>query len=277
MQDSKSVLGFNCKKRIEQLNFFDWLWLVLWNGFELVRNVIQWDLNSFFFSKNLQKSPSGWGLCPQAPIAVGGWGLCPQTPVSDTFEYTSLLNTSSKLDFYTFQQLGFALYLYQNPGKVPSGYGFRSSILRYLCPTKNFWWRHCVWFVVRAPPPIKNPGYAYGMSLYSTVALMNVTGTGKLSRMKSLTISCALVSLASTSTFSCLVLQPCILQNTAICRIHACNSGYQRATKILLRRRRLLQSKVRILLFEKCLDWVACWANCWCHSAGGRWPVEYWR
>ena len=112
----------------------------------------------YFFSKNLQKSPSGWGLCPQTPIAIGSCGLCPQTPVSDTFEYTSLLNTSSKLDFYTFQQLVFALSLYQNPGKVPSGYGFRSSILRYLCPTKNyffenFWWRHCVWFVVWAPPP----------------------------------------------------------------------------------------------------------------------------
>ena len=25
MQDSKRVLGFNCKSRIEQLNFFDWL------------------------------------------------------------------------------------------------------------------------------------------------------------------------------------------------------------------------------------------------------------
>ena len=100
-----------------------------------MRDVIQWDLNSFF-SKNLQKSPSGWGLCPQTPIAIGGWGLCPQTPVSDTFEYTSLLNTSSKLDFYTFQQLVFALSLHQNSGKVPSGYGFRSSILRYLCPQK---------------------------------------------------------------------------------------------------------------------------------------------
>ena len=92
MQDSKRVLGFNCKKRIEQLHFFDWLWnvknLVLWNGSKLVQNVIQWDLNSFF-SKNSQKSPSGWGLFPQ-------------TPVYDTFTYTSLLNTSSKLDFYTF-------------------------------------------------------------------------------------------------------------------------------------------------------------------------------
>ena len=105
MQDSKRVMGFNCKKSIELLNFFDRLWnvknLVLWKGSELVQNVIQWDLNSFFFQK-LTKIASGWGQSPQTPIATGGWGLCPQTPVCDTFEYTSLLNTSSKLDFYTF-------------------------------------------------------------------------------------------------------------------------------------------------------------------------------
>ena len=110
MQDSKRVLGFNCKWRIEQLNFFDWLWnvknLVLWNGSELVRNVIQWDLNSFF-SQKLTKITQRLGALPQTPIAIGGWGLCPQTSVSDTFENTSLLNTSSKLDFYTFQQLVF--------------------------------------------------------------------------------------------------------------------------------------------------------------------------
>ena len=55
MQDFKRGLGLNCKIRIEQLNFFDWLWsvenLVLWNDFELVRNMIQSDLNSFFFEK----------------------------------------------------------------------------------------------------------------------------------------------------------------------------------------------------------------------------------
>ena len=44
---------------------------------------------------------------------------------------------------------------------MPSDYGFKSSILRYLCPTKkyffeNFWWRHCVWFVVWAPPNQKS-------------------------------------------------------------------------------------------------------------------------
>ena len=55
-----------------------------------------------FIPKNLQKSPSGWGLCPQTPIATGGWGLRPQTPVFGTFEYTSILNTSPKLDFCIF-------------------------------------------------------------------------------------------------------------------------------------------------------------------------------
>ena len=45
------------------------------------------------FSKNLQKSHSGRGLCPQTHIATGG---------CDTFEYTSLLNTSPKLDICIF-------------------------------------------------------------------------------------------------------------------------------------------------------------------------------
>ena len=177
MQYSKRVLGFNCKKKIEQLNFFDWLWnvknLVFWNGSELMRNVIRWDLNSFFFQK-LTKIAQRLGALPPDPHSHRRLGLCPQTPVSDTFEYTSLRNASSKLDFYTFQQLVFVLSLYQNPGKVPSGYGFRSSILRYLCPTKNyffenFWWCHCVLFVVWAPP-IKNPGYTY--ALWSSISIL---------------------------------------------------------------------------------------------------------
>ena len=92
MQDSKRVLGFNCKRRIEKLNFFDWLSnvknLVLSNGSELVRNVIQWDLNSFFFQK-LTKIAQRLGALPPDPVC-------------DTFEYTSLLNTCPKLDIYTF-------------------------------------------------------------------------------------------------------------------------------------------------------------------------------
>ena len=124
-----------------------------------------------FFSKNLQKSPSGWGLCPQTPIATGGdtfdippavwyvWVQC------DTFEYNGLLSTSPKLGIFTFKLLVFTLSFTKILVKYQQDYSFRSSILRYLCPTKSsyfeiFWWRHCMWFVVWAPP-IKNPGYAY--------------------------------------------------------------------------------------------------------------------
>ena len=64
-----------------------------------MRNVIQWDLNRFFFQK-LTKIAQRLGVCPHTPIATGGWGLRPQTPVSDTFEYTSLLKTSPKLDLH---------------------------------------------------------------------------------------------------------------------------------------------------------------------------------
>ena len=71
MQDSKRVLGFHCKKRIEQLKFFDWVWnvknLIFWNGSELVRNVIQWDLNSFFFPKTYKNRPAAGGFAPRPP------------------------------------------------------------------------------------------------------------------------------------------------------------------------------------------------------------------
>ena len=80
------------KRRIEQINFFDWLsnvkTLVLSNG-------------SDFFPKT-QKSSSGWGLCPQTLIATGGWRLRLQTPVYDTFGYNKLLNTPTKLDICNF-------------------------------------------------------------------------------------------------------------------------------------------------------------------------------
>ena len=111
MQDSRRVLGFNCKKRIEQLNFFDWLWnvknLVVWNGSELVRNVIKWDLNSFFFQKHTKIAQRLGALPPDPHSHRRLEALPPDPPVSDTFEYTSLLNTSSKLDFYTFSTISF--------------------------------------------------------------------------------------------------------------------------------------------------------------------------
>ena len=92
------------KKRIEKLNFsIGWLSnvknLVLSNGCEHVQNVIQWDLNSFFFQK-LTIIAQRLGATPPDPHSH--WGLSPQTPVYDTFDNTSLLHTSPKLGICTF-------------------------------------------------------------------------------------------------------------------------------------------------------------------------------
>ena len=58
------------KRRIEQSKFFDWLFnvknLVLSNGCEHVRNVIQWDQNSFF-SQKLTKFAQRLGALPHNP------------------------------------------------------------------------------------------------------------------------------------------------------------------------------------------------------------------
>ena len=98
-----------------KIYFFEMFFEISLKFTELVHNVIQWDLNTFFFQK-LTKIAQRLGALPPDPHSHRRLGLCPQTPVCDTFEYTSLLNTSSKLYFYTFQQLVFALSLYQNPG-----------------------------------------------------------------------------------------------------------------------------------------------------------------
>ena len=54
-----------------------------------------------FFQK-LTKTAQRLGALPQDPLATGGWGRSPQAPVCDTFEYTSLLNTSPKSDICAF-------------------------------------------------------------------------------------------------------------------------------------------------------------------------------
>ena len=71
MQDFKRILNlFASKRRIEQLDFFDWLSniknLVLSSDCEHVRNVIQWDQNSFFFQK-LTKITQRLGALPTDP------------------------------------------------------------------------------------------------------------------------------------------------------------------------------------------------------------------
>ena len=110
-----------------------------------------------FFSKNLQKSPSGWGLCPQTPIATGGWGFRPQTLVCGTFEYTSLLTTSPKVRHLHFLTISFRPLPLPKSWLSATDYSFRSSILRYLfAPQKVPFLKIsddviAMWFVVWAP------------------------------------------------------------------------------------------------------------------------------
>ena len=56
---------------------------------------------AFFFQK-LTKIAQWLRALPPEPIATGGWGLRSQAPVCDAFEYTSLLNTSPKLEIFPF-------------------------------------------------------------------------------------------------------------------------------------------------------------------------------
>ena len=71
MQDSKRVLGFNCKKRIEQLNFLDWLWN------DKKSSSLKWLWTrakcdpmgfKYFFSKKIYKNrPAAGGFAPRPP------------------------------------------------------------------------------------------------------------------------------------------------------------------------------------------------------------------
>ena len=73
---------------IEHIDFFSWFAnvenLVLSNGFELMRIVIQRHKNSFF-SENLQKTVQRLRALPPDPYSLL-LGDPPPDPVSDTFE-----------------------------------------------------------------------------------------------------------------------------------------------------------------------------------------------
>ena len=56
---------------------------------------------AFFFQK-LIKIAQRLGALPPDPHSHPRQGLRPKTPVCETFEYTSFLNTSPKLDIFAF-------------------------------------------------------------------------------------------------------------------------------------------------------------------------------
>ena len=90
------------------------------------------------FSKKLQKIAQRLGAGPQTTKASGGWGPRPQTPGSDTFELHKLSQHVPKVRYLHFSTISLNLFPLQNPGYVQTGNNdFRSSVLRYLCPTKT--------------------------------------------------------------------------------------------------------------------------------------------
>ena len=111
-----------------------------------------------FFPKNYKKSPSGLGQGPQTPKSSGGWGPRPKTPVCDTLELHKLSQHVSKVRYLHFSTISLIKPSLFAKSWLSANIGndFRSSILQYVCPTKsssfkNFWSRHCTWFVVCPP------------------------------------------------------------------------------------------------------------------------------
>ena len=82
-------------------------------------------LKQLFFPKNYKKSPNGWG--PR-----------PQTPICDTFVLHKLSQLVTKVGYLHFSTINLSPLPLHNPGYVQTGNNnFRSSILRYLRPTKT--------------------------------------------------------------------------------------------------------------------------------------------
>ena len=141
------------------LNVF-WTWLEVKGGICLVSSPIskilffqmalktcemwsKWNLNIHFFPKTYKKSPSGWVLRPQTPIASGSWWFRPQAPSDTRLSCTNLLTTSPNFDNIIINlftvSCSFSLFSLTNPGYVlKQTLSFWSFI---FCPIKSlsFW------------------------------------------------------------------------------------------------------------------------------------------
>ena len=112
-----------------------------------MRNVIQKHQNSFFFQKIAKKLPSSWGFGPKPPSVI-------------RLSKLVCWHTSPNLHIIIFN-FWFKLLSFKNSSlSAKPGHGFWLYILRYLCPTKsssfeNFWWRHCMSFLVWPYPQSK--------------------------------------------------------------------------------------------------------------------------
>ena len=120
------------------------------NGSTNVRNVIQMALELQFFLKHNKKSPSGGGLCPQTLV-------CNMFKLHLFTRHLSQFTIFWKLFkfWFKFWPPLAKSWLHGNPG-------FWSSILLYLCPIKNSFWKVLMTSLLcDLAPLIKNPSCAY--------------------------------------------------------------------------------------------------------------------
>ena len=127
------------KGGLNNFDFFNWLLnvknLVLSNGSDNTCKMRSNGIEIAFFFKKLQKSG---GFAPRPPNTSGSWGPHPQPPICDIFELHKLSQHDTKVRYLHFSTISSSPLPLQNPSYVQTGNNdFRSSILRYLCPTKT--------------------------------------------------------------------------------------------------------------------------------------------
>ena len=147
---------------MEQVNFFNLLSnvknFVHSNGFEHLRNVIQWHYNSFFLQKVAKTCPAARALSPD-PHSLQQLGIPPPRPPSVIcFSHTNLLNTSLNLHISTFK-----LSFEPSPfSKILGNCPTRPCLLIFhftiFLPFRKFLMTS-LHVICGLPPPIKNPGY----------------------------------------------------------------------------------------------------------------------
>ena len=127
----KQVLDLTCikKRRLKVLgnvSFFKWFSnfsnLILSNGSENLRNVIQMAFNWDFFEK-LQKSPYGRGFCFHDPMSSGGWELRPRSTDSVALDMNRFGHNVVKLRHFLNKKFNFKFkpFPQQNPICAPGG------------------------------------------------------------------------------------------------------------------------------------------------------------
>ena len=108
------------------------------------------------FSKKLSKNrPTAGGFAPRPPSVL-------------RLRYTTFLNTSPKLFalFNNYLKLSpFAKSCLNANKQRFQIFHPMISLSHKSSSFENFWWCHCVWFVVWASLPIKNSGHAYKLEI----------------------------------------------------------------------------------------------------------------